>query len=178
MSDGRIPRFEIHIRPMFRLLDRDHMLAIDANRAFDLHDYNAVVNHAKSILDHLKSNMPTIPTGGPWPEEWIALFDRWIAAGYPRLEPITAGNPRAQTNGKIVILRADVQKTRPDDRIWFERFSSQDSPREYWLYREPGTRDPAPSPALAEEKFAYKPGVDTVTLVDAGGPQQIRITRV
>ena len=175
MSDTRIPRFEIHIRPMFRLLDRDHMLNI--GRPFDLYDYDAVVNRVESILQHLKDNMPTIPTGGLWPAEWISLFERWKNAGCPRLEVITAGNPRAQTNGKIVILRADVEKQRPDDRIWFERFSPVDTPREYWLYRETGTMALAPAPALAEEKFIYTPGVDTVTVVDAGGKQTIPIKR-
>jgi len=43
---------------------------------------------SEDILKSLKglegrSVMPPIEDGGPWPEEWIALFERWIAAGHP-----------------------------------------------------------------------------------------------
>ena len=174
---SRIPRFELHIRPMFRLLDRDHMLSLTGGRAFDLYDYDAVVTRAQSIHAHLKDNMPTIPTGGLWPEEWVTLFRRWIDAGCPRLELIS-GLYSAQTNGKLVVLKASVQNTRPDDRAWFELAGTSDSPREYWLYREPGTLAPSPTPVTVQERFTYKAGVDTVTVIDFAGRQQVRITRV
>lgn len=178
MSNGsRTPRFETHIRPMFRLLDRDHMLLLTGGRAFDLYDYDAVVNRAESIHAHLKDNMPTIDTGGLWPEEWVALFRRWIDARFPRLDRI-AGTYSAQTNGQLVVLRAKVENQRPDDRNWFERFDPNDAPREYWLYREPGVLDPSPATVTVQERFAYKQGVDTVTVVDVAGRQRVTITRV
>ena len=71
----RTPVFELHIRPMFRLIDDDHML----QRNFDLADFETVKEQASEILDRLRSSspMPTQATGGPWPEEWITLFERW-----------------------------------------------------------------------------------------------------
>ncbi|HEX8152282.1 MAG TPA: hypothetical protein VF698_04110 [Thermoanaerobaculia bacterium] len=179
MSENRTPRFEIHIRPMFRLLDRDHMLAILGGRAFDLHDYDAVVNHAEAIYAHLQDNMPTINTGGLWPDEWKALFRRWIDEKCPRLEQPAGGVYTAVTNGKLVVLKASIENPRPDDRAWFERFNPNDAPREYWLYREPGSAASIASvtPVVVQERFAYTAGVDRVIVVDANGPQTVPITR-
>jgi hypothetical protein len=173
---SRIPRYEIHIRPMFRLLDRDHMLAIRGGRAFDLHDYDAVVSHAEAIHAHLLDNMPSIAAGGLWPDEWVALFRRWIDGGCPRLESVS-GTYSAQTNGQLVVLKATVQNPRPDDRVWFERFSPNESPREYWLYREPGTSEESPAPMTVQERFTYMKAVDTVIVIGASGSQRIPITK-
>jgi hypothetical protein len=41
----RKPVFELHIRPLFRLLDRQHMLF-----KLDLWDYDAVKAHSAEIL--------------------------------------------------------------------------------------------------------------------------------
>src|ERR1041385_1294724 len=75
------PYWEIHIRPMFRLIDHDHMTSF-----FDLFDYDAVVQNADDIVDAVSGGaMPPSSTGGPWPEEWVALFTRWRDAHCPRL---------------------------------------------------------------------------------------------
>jgi len=90
----RKPIFELHIRPMFRLLDRQHMLRFP--RDLDLWDYDAVRTDSARILKRLKGQndmgeddvrfrMPTERTGGAWPSEWISLFDRWIQGGFRRL---------------------------------------------------------------------------------------------
>ena len=84
----RTPFFEIHIRPMFRLTDRDHM-----SFAFDLHDYDAVAQNADDILQRLESDMPPRVASGPWPEEWIALYKRWIDTGKKRLSQARPNGP-------------------------------------------------------------------------------------
>ena len=43
----RKPVFELHIRPMFRLLDRQHMIF---HGDLDLWDYDAVKTHSAEIL--------------------------------------------------------------------------------------------------------------------------------
>ena len=80
----RPPVFELHIRPLFRLLDRAHMLSHVAP-GIDLWDLDAVWAAREEILTRLRGqgsqNMPGLPVGGPWPAEWITLFERWIATG-------------------------------------------------------------------------------------------------
>ena len=52
----------------------------------DLTSYVDVKAQAREIQKHLKGEkalMPPINDGGPWPEEWIALFDRWIEERMP-----------------------------------------------------------------------------------------------
>jgi hypothetical protein len=63
-------------------MDQQHM-----SGAFDLFNYDDVVTHATDILNRLKAVggpvMPPKPEG-PWPDEWIALFQRWVDEGCPR----------------------------------------------------------------------------------------------
>ena len=79
------PSFDKHISLMFRSIDIEHMQSVK----FDLSDYEDVKDFSGDILKRLKELdnlkvMPPIKDGGPWPEEWIALFERWITAGHPR----------------------------------------------------------------------------------------------
>jgi len=78
---NRPTSFKLHIRPMFSEMDVQHMKG-----AFDLSKYADVVKYAGPILDRLKgvggAVMPPAPEG-PWPEEWIALFERWVEEGCP-----------------------------------------------------------------------------------------------
>ena len=72
-------RFHLHILPLFRDLDIQHMQPY-----MDLSDYSDVKANANEILRRLKSNtrpMPPVADDGPWPEEWIALFERWMHEG-------------------------------------------------------------------------------------------------
>ncbi|MEH0531978.1 hypothetical protein QBA75_35140 [Streptomyces stelliscabiei] len=97
----RTPVFELHIRPMFRATDRDHM-----SDAFDLWDYDAVVAQADDILGRLKSNMPPGSHGGLWPEEWIELFTRWKDGPRKRLELGAATYTFDQTATSVTIKAA------------------------------------------------------------------------
>ena len=78
------PRFKDHVSLMFRQIDTTHM-----SFKFDLSNYDDVKNHSAIILKSLKAEdgvplMPPESSGGPWPAEWIALFERWIAEGHAR----------------------------------------------------------------------------------------------
>ena len=51
----------------------------------DLWDLGAVWAKRNLILEHLRAeglqNMPGVAVGGPWPAEWVTLFERWAATG-------------------------------------------------------------------------------------------------
>jgi hypothetical protein len=68
--------FELDIRPLFRQKDRDAMLA-----AFDLFDYDDVVEKADAIVGSLRSGQ--MPCDGAWPAEQVDKLRQWIDAGTP-----------------------------------------------------------------------------------------------
>ena len=68
------PTFAVDIRPLFREKDRDAM-----RRAFDLWQYDDVVSHAAAIGSKLHDG--TMPCDGPWSEDQVQLFDRWVDQG-------------------------------------------------------------------------------------------------
>lgn len=79
---NRPTSYRLHIRPLFTATDIDHM----SRRGLNLASFADVKNNSSDILDRLKdagSPMPPTADGGPWPDEWIALFERWIAEGHP-----------------------------------------------------------------------------------------------
>ena len=81
MAD-RTPVFEMHIRPLFRLVDRQHMLRVRAE--LDLWNYDAVKTFAPIILQKIGGPNPSMPTpgvGGAWPSRGDAAMahaSRWI----------------------------------------------------------------------------------------------------
>ena len=68
--------FEQDIKPLFREHDRDSM-----KRAFDLWSYDDVAQHSDAIVGRLRDG--TMPCDGAWPQERVAVFQRWIEAGLP-----------------------------------------------------------------------------------------------
>ena len=54
----------------------------------DLSSYDDVKDRSADILERLEardgSMMPPKASDGPWPDEWIALFRRWIDEGHPK----------------------------------------------------------------------------------------------
>jgi CDGSH-type Zn-finger protein len=70
------PSFAAHIKPLFRARDRGSM-----RFAFDLWAYDDVREHGGAILRRLRDG--SMPCDGTWPDGRIALFERWIEAGYP-----------------------------------------------------------------------------------------------
>ncbi|HYE87929.1 MAG TPA: hypothetical protein VEA16_16310, partial [Vicinamibacterales bacterium] len=86
MADPRTPYYELHIRPLIRLLDRTQM-----RFKFDLWSYDDVKANADDIVRVISDGtMPPPSHGGPWPREWIDLFARWQATGFQKLEVATA----------------------------------------------------------------------------------------
>ncbi len=71
-----VPGFARDIQPLFREDDRESMTF-----AFDLWDYNDVRTHAQDILERLEDG--SMPCDGEWPQEQIALFQRWMKADMP-----------------------------------------------------------------------------------------------
>ena len=67
-------RFSLHIKPLFRLMDRQSM-----SWAFDLWSYKDVAAHAESILQRLQKG--SMPCDGAWPHEKVEIFQRWVESG-------------------------------------------------------------------------------------------------
>ena len=68
--------FERDIKPLFRAKDRDSML-----RAFDLFDYDDVVENADAIVGTLRSGQ--MPCDGAWPAGQVDTLQQWIDQGTP-----------------------------------------------------------------------------------------------
>jgi hypothetical protein len=66
--------FAQDIKPLFREGDRESM-----KWAFDLGSHDDVAANADAILGRLKNG--TMPCDGAWPDEQVALFQRWVDAG-------------------------------------------------------------------------------------------------
>ena len=75
-GEGGALSFERDIRPLFRDKDRDSML-----KAFDLFDYADVAGHADAIVGAVRSGK--MPCDGAWPDEKVALFERWAGDQTP-----------------------------------------------------------------------------------------------
>jgi hypothetical protein len=159
------PYWEIHILPMFRLIDRDHM-----NSFFDLYDYQTVVDNAEGINNELTSKgMPPAPTGGPWPEEWIALFARWVASGCPRLGSASGVTYTLAPRAPGMNLVATGTYTERDT-AWFERLADSGGTRVYALVIRPGGG--APKPFKVEER-SIPAGVKSVIVQDKDGSHTV-----
>jgi hypothetical protein len=68
----RTPVFELHIRPLFRMTDHEHMRV-----QVDLWDYDQVANNAERILGHLKAedDRPLAVAGGAQPFSLEELYE-------------------------------------------------------------------------------------------------------
>ena len=71
---GEPIHFALHIKPLFRQMDRQSM-----KWAFDLWAYPDVKTHAAGILQRLQNG--SMPCDGGWPLEKIETFQRWIESG-------------------------------------------------------------------------------------------------
>ena len=75
-ATGEPISFDEHIKPLFRESDRESM-----GSKFDLWSYDDVSGRSDAILGRLRDG--SMPCDGAWPDERIALFEDWIAAGKP-----------------------------------------------------------------------------------------------
>jgi hypothetical protein len=76
--------FEQHIKPLFRQRDRQSM-----KFAFDLWSHDDVSRQADAILEQLDAG--SMPCDGAWPQEWVAVFRRWVQAGKPASAAASGG---------------------------------------------------------------------------------------
>lgn len=174
---SRTAIWELHIAPMFRLIDRDHMLLLDPPQRVDLFDYDQVVARSKTgvMQRFLHGHMPPASVGGPWPDEWLALFDRWVTQDkFARLGPVSAEYGATLAGGQVTLV-ASGEKPGDDDKVWFERISHSETPREYALVREPIDSSTEPGDFITRERFTPAPGVTTVVVNDAKGRHEIPI---
>jgi hypothetical protein len=75
-GEGDQLSFERDIKPLFRAKDRDSMLT-----AFDLFDYDDVVENADAIVGSLRGGQ--MPCDGAWPADQVDRLQQWIDAGTP-----------------------------------------------------------------------------------------------
>jgi hypothetical protein len=68
--------FEQQIKPLFRERDRESM-----KWAFDLWSRDEVAQNGDAILGRLRDG--TMPCDQAWPDDQIAVFQRWVDAGAP-----------------------------------------------------------------------------------------------
>jgi hypothetical protein len=66
--------FTVHVKPLFRSVDRQSMLF-----AFDLWAFMDVVKHAAEILRRLENG--SMPCDGAWPKAQVDTFRRWMESG-------------------------------------------------------------------------------------------------
>ena len=66
--------FAKDIRPLFREMDINSM-----KKAFDLSSYDDVRSHADAILGKVSAG--SMPCDGPWPQEQVDAFRRWVEDG-------------------------------------------------------------------------------------------------
>jgi FtsP/CotA-like multicopper oxidase with cupredoxin domain len=177
----RTPYFELHIRPMMRLLDRESMVTV---AGLDLWDYDQVRAAADRIITHLRSDMPPGVYGGPWPEEWITLFGRWKDADFPRLSYASLNPTPAITaqwsssGGSFVVIKGFAHVDNGNDKAWLQPVIEEGKPRSYVLYREPDTSGmPAPGHNVRlQATFGAPATLTSVTVRDAAGDHEITIT--
>jgi len=160
------PYWEIHILPMFRLIDSDHMASF-----FNLLDYDQVVQNKDDIADSLTAKaMPPLSTGGPWPEEWVALYGRWVALNCPRLGSASNVKYTLAPRGSAMSLTAEG-KYGDKEGAWFERLPDRGGVRVYALVVRPGGGNPT-RPFKVEEK-TIPAGTKSVTVQDKDGPHTV-----
>ncbi len=75
-ANGESISFDQHIKPLFRERNRESMLS-----SFDLWSHGDVARLSDSILARLRDG--SMPCDGAWPDEQVALFQSWVAAGRP-----------------------------------------------------------------------------------------------
>ena len=172
-----IPYFELHIRPMFRLIDRDHM----TGHQMDLWDYASVKHHANDIARMLRRTppgyMPTREFGGPWPEGWIAVFEEWVALGCPKLSTATGTYTLIRIAPDQLMLTIAVPLKDGADTAWVEREITPPTYAEYTLFYRPAptgeTADPFET-QMVEVIFGSQ--VADVFMNDADGRHTLPLT--
>lgn len=179
MTNNRKPIFELHIRPMFRTLDRVHMMRLPPNKRIDLMDYQQVRDSHVKIKQLLSdpSPMPNHATGGPWPQEWIDLFERWTETEFGRLSAATG------TNFQLTLIAADRYElsctvTLPDSsaRAWFDILAASPNDQRYQVCVEANpVPNPSPKAVTIEERIRGPLSGSEVVVLDSAGEHKLPV---
>jgi hypothetical protein len=170
----------MHIMPMFRRLDRQHMLRV--NSKLDLWDYDSVKANADDILKRAGGNAPSMPTsnvGGIWPSEWRALFARWKAGGYRRLSLGFGQNYKLASSAGQSLLTCTVaipDAPDGDSTAWFDIVDAGPSTATYRLYVFSGESDPPPADTTnlqIQERVDSTSAANGVTVIDSAGSHRV-----
>ena len=179
MADPRVPRFELHIRPLMRWIDRHNMRSLDAASSIDLWDYDSVRGKATKIITRLGHGMPPETHGGPWPQEWIDLFVRWKNAGFPRLELATASEFKIERDGVgFITIRVSGSVPQSGYQIWLDSEQRVGLPNLYVVYQEGPDSPAGPTDSFVIEEFLPEPGPDVTsfTIRDSAGEHVVAIS--
>jgi len=174
----RSTRFELHIIPMIRQLDRLHMQQF---RNIDLWDYGTIATPAMSakVLHALQAQpadvMPPQSHGGPWPDEWIQLFQRWINEGFQRVGMGTATQFSAQRNGSVVALTADGPSLAPTLTVWLDRYSGPTN-ADFVLYQDQVGQSGLGQSFPVTDFFPVPTTVTQINVLDSAGIHPVAIT--
>ena len=163
----RTPVYELHIRPLFRQTDREHMLM-----AFDLWDYDSVVEHAEDILGRLETDMPPLANGGLWPEEAIEMFRRWTTSGHKRLVLGVAEYTLAVT-ATSVTLTAKGTFPAAGYRGWLQIESETETEKHFVLYFEPPDAPVTGDPTQFTKREKYDADNRAVFVRDSTGTHPV-----
>jgi hypothetical protein len=184
--------FELHIRPMFRTLDREHMSFtlnlwqyFDAPAPRQLQFYQLILNRLKAPDPGVV--MPPPNEGGPWPAEWIALFERWINEGMRRLDRATVDTTRLSAARDPASQSVSItgQGTKPSAGyvVWIERsydpnrMYAEYLPDEFVVYQEQRTSFVmSPTRFSFQDYFEVPQGVTQLAVIDAVGRHTVRIS--
>lgn len=185
-SSERPPVFELHIRPMFRLLDREHMLTL-FGAGVDLWDLEPVWQLRNKILVRLRleteSNMPGLGVGGPWPQESIDLFERWTQNANEddighHLVPASIDGPyRVEVvSDQRQLLAATVVAPSPGCRAWVSLDAVTPGQRAYTAYLEPVLpAEPAAATRLEIADVFDRGDATKLVVRDAGGTHELTL---
>jgi hypothetical protein len=134
--------------------------------------------------ENISAGMPVEGTGGPWPHEWVDLFNRWVDSDYARLELATTQtitvNKFAGSNPGTVFLAIRVTGNLPAGqtyRVWVDFEFDRKTPFEYVVYQEVGGGNFADTfDYTTDLPFSAPEAIQTIVVRDASGLHTVSVT--
>lgn len=186
VNQDRSLYFQLHIRPMFRASDRDNMLS-----RFDLWDEGYFYSDAgephmifiqrlfnrldRSITDH--DLMPPRSHSGPWPKEWLDIYQRWMDEGCRRLSMGDGYNYDLFRSGSNRYALSVNVKIPDNSQAWFQRKYEGPSSLIYELFVQNEEK-----PSTVEEKWIEEniivrdETISSITVLDANGRKKFLLS--
>lgn len=123
--------------------------------------------------------MPPSAYGGPWPDEWVSIFRRWIANGGRRLNlgrPDSSGYEVKKVIGGRIKIGAWVEAPGEGYRAWLDIEAVSATQREYRLVVEAPPNGSSCSPTELEVHDEFNRGaVEKLIVVDADGHHELNV---